>query len=379
VNRRSAATVATLTLAVATLFGGCRATAKPPVAFPGAMSCSHGRAPRGFVRPAHNVAHLPPATVLGLRVNLSNNGGRERCAAAQLARALGATMVREDLSWARVEPVPGVWRWGHYDAVFRSAAQHGLSVLPLLDDVPRWATGGNNESLPRDLSTFAPFAAAAAARYGPGGQYWLANPQYAGFAPNVMEVLNEPYGNKANDPARYATLLRDAATAVRSSNPSVGLLAAVAPGDWLNGLYAADPQIFATAATAGAAVHPYSTLPPNAPPSPESERRVETVHNVMAAHGDGGRGVWITEIGWSTCPASSNCVTENAQASDLAGTLRLAATRWQPWLRGLFIYQGREYGRKRNPGDKEAWFGLTRPNGTAKPAADVLAGARRRR
>ncbi|MCW3063425.1 MAG: endo,4-beta-xylanase [Solirubrobacterales bacterium] len=353
---------------------GCRASATSRVAFPGSVSCTRARVPRDFVRPAHGVPRLPSGVALGLRVNLANNAGSQRCAVAELARVLGATVVREDLSWSSVEPQPGLWRWGRYDAVFRTAAQHGLAVLPLLDDVPSWATdGGSNESLPRDPSSFAAFAGRAAARYGPGGQFWAAHPGLARYAPATMEVLNEPYGH-SDDPAAYARLVRKAGAAVRASNSRVGLLAAVAPGAWLDGLYAADPQIFSVSATAGAAVHPYATKPPSAAPAADTERRVETVHAVMSAHGDGGRGVWITEIGWSTCPGASECVSESTQASDLAGTFRLAATTWRPWLRGLVFYQGREYA-PRSPSDKEAYFGLTRPNGTAKPALGVFAAA----
>jgi hypothetical protein len=334
--------------------------------YPLSVSCHRPKIPRGLIRPTAGVKRMAGSVVLGLSANLRSNRGGGRCALAALARALGVRSVREDLSWASVEPRPGEFVWGRFDAVLRAAAQHGLTVLPLLDETPRWATSGGDSSLPPDPAAFADFAARAAVRYGPGGQFWQAHPAIAGFAPAVMEVYNEPYW-RGVDPAAYAALVRRTADAVRAANARVQLLAEVTPGAWLDSLYAADPAIFSTAATAGAAVHPYGA---------DTAARVAGVHAQMTAHGDGAIGVWITEVGWPTCPSDpADCVSEPAQAKDLATTLALARTAWQPWLRALFVYDLRDYG---SPGrDKEQYFGLLRPDGSAKPALGVLAAAGR--
>jgi hypothetical protein len=139
-------------------------------------------------------------------------------------------------------------------------------------------------------------------------------------------------------------------------------------------MYAAVPDIFRYASAL--AVHPYSTQPPDAPPGPTTTRRVELIHATMAAHGDGAVPIWITEVGWSTCPSSSDCVSESVQADYLRRTLRLAETNWSSYVRALFVFGLREFGPQQ-PDNKEQWFGVLRPDLSIKQAWRVLAGAAR--
>lgn len=321
--------------------------------------------------------------IVGLHATLRGRGGDNRVATAALARSASVTQLREDLSWATAEPERGVFDWALFDGVVLAAARRGLRVLPLLDDTPGWATDGDKDSLPNDRADFAAFAAAAARRYGPGGEYWTHRRQHrklARYAPPVMEIFNEPYYHDV-DPGDYARMVRDAAFAARMANPRVKFLAAAEPGEqWLDGVYKAVPDIFASYARGGGAVHAYGNNAPATTPSLYSieTRRVEITHAIMAEHGDGNVPVWITEVGWPTCPTPNmRCVSEGKQAKYLEAVFRLARTRWAQWLRAIFVYNLMDPSRG-SPADREQWFGLIRPDGSPKPAWSVLKRATKR-
>lgn len=344
--------------------------ARQPPSAAGGKPCLGSAKRLARVKPARGVARAS-GLALGLSANLRGTRGGDRCRVTELVRAVGVDWLREDLEWAAIEPSRGDLRWGPYDALVRATAERRITLLPLIDGTPSWA-GPQPGGLPSDPADYAAFVARAAARYGPGGDYWTVHPALAARAPAVMELYNEPYLDGV-DPGGFARMARQAVLAARAANPRVSFLVPAQAGAWLDGLYGAVPELFRTYATAGAAVHPYSVAPPTATGSP-----VALVHDAMSAHGDGGASVWITEIGWSTCPVrASDCVSERAQAADLAALLKLARGAWRPWLRALFVYQLREFGPQPRD-DREAWFGLLRPNGSPKPAWSVLLAATRR-
>jgi hypothetical protein len=314
----------------------------------------------------------PASLILGLSANLRSLSAGDRCRAAATVLATGIHWIREDLEWSQVEPAPGVFHWTRYDNLVRFAAKQGITVLPLIDATPSWAGPATAQALPSDLAAFTLFVADAASRYGPNGQFWRAQPHVPAHPVRYLELYNEPY-LAGQDPGFYAVMVRAAAEAVHAVDPGVGVLAVTDTGAWLAGMYAAVPDLFHYAA--GVAVHPYSTRAPAAAPAPDTTRSLELVHETLAAHDDGGVPLWITEIGWSTCPSSPSCVgSERLQAAYLAQTLTLARTAWSTYLRALFVYNLSD-GAPRRSNDKEGWFGLLRPGGSPKPAWRVLAAA----
>jgi hypothetical protein len=60
-------------------------------------------------------------------------------------------------------------------------------VLPILDSPPAWARGAGLQR------AYAAFTAQAVARYGPGGSFWRAHPQWRAATPVWFELWNEPY------------------------------------------------------------------------------------------------------------------------------------------------------------------------------------------
>jgi hypothetical protein len=290
----------------------------------------------------------------------------------------GAQYVREDLNWSQVEAQRGRFDWRRPDEMFTVAAQFGLTVLPIIDDAPGWA-GGAGGRLPTRVGSFGRFAARTAARYGPGGTFWQRHRQLPQRPATVLELFNEPYLPQSSgghpDPAQYARLVVAAGTATRSVNRRVRLLieadttyspSAGAPGlDWVAGMYAAVPNLGSY--FDAVAVHPYAegsplTFTPAGDDRWQS-RRLEVVRDSLALHGDGAKHLWVTEIGWSTCPRG--CVSESTQASYLREFFNLRRTRWNRYVDAVIVYSLQDNRYVKDP--REASYGVTRADGIRKP------------
>ncbi len=96
----------------------------------------------------------------------------------------GISSIRTILSWGTVEAVQGTYDWSGTDEIVRQTSSHGIKMFPFLYGTPDWAAAMDNRSCagtecavypPKSAATreaFTEFAAAAAARYGPGGPFW---------------------------------------------------------------------------------------------------------------------------------------------------------------------------------------------------------------
>lgn len=325
------------------------------------------------------VRALPAARgglLVGQHMALRFYDGDVLCNLAGAARRSGAGGVREDVGWEQVQPRPGTYDWAASDRVALAAARFGLVLLPLLDGQPAWSRG-------RLVTGYARFVAAAVRRYGPGGALWRGHPELAHRAPVWFELWNEPYEptNRDRLSARtYARLVRAAVRAGRAADPRARFLAEGeaayrhadgAAGDWMADLFAADPNLGDV--LDGVAVHPYSRDPPAAyAPSRGGDQvgRLELVHTALLAHGVDVP-LWITELGWSTCGDRAVCVSESQQAADLREALRLARTRWRPYVRALFVF-GYQDGAPAGRGGRELHFGVTDQRQRPKPAWNVV-------
>ena len=330
-------------------------------------------------------AEPPGPPIVGMHASLRYFEEADMAALAAEVRASGATWVREDLGWDDVERTRGRFDWRRQDLLFDATARAGLTILPILNGIPAW-TSTDGRNLPADVDGFARFAAAAVARYGPGGSFWDERPALAAHAPAWFELYNEPYlpgeDGAPPDPAHYAELVATAVTVARRENRRARFLLAgetyMTPDyatyePWLEALYEAEPALGDY--FDGLAAHPYGSGPPQAY-DPERRdrsqtRRVEELDRILGEHGDGDKPIWITELGWSTCPAGDECVSEEQQARYLRDAFELLRTRWSGFVEALFVYHLDDY-EPRADDDKEPWFGLRRPDGSHKPAFEVF-------
>ncbi len=340
-----------------------------------ARSCTLRRLrPRSTKRPSESL-------LLGVSAGIRLYHGPGRCEETRLAADTGIQAVREDLSWSRSEPHPNVYDWSDYDGVVRAAASAGLAVLPVLGEAPRWAAP-EPTCLPSETGPYASFTAAVVGRYGPGGEFWRANPELPQHPLVWYELWNEPWNATCNrDPGLYARLVAAAATAGRAVTPAARFLIegdtfyqtlAGARADWIAGMYAGVPKLGSY--FDALAIHPYGGDPAIYTPAGNTDGqpgRLEQAHEELVARGDGNKPLWVTEIGWTTCAGTYLCVTDAEQASYLETFLRSASTTWRAYVRAVFVFGLRDIGPN-PPENREAWFGLLRPDLSRKPAWWVL-------
>jgi hypothetical protein len=321
-------------------------------------------APAAHAAPPAGLGFTSGASFLGLDdATLNNEFGA--------GRQIGASWVRVVVNWAAIETAPGVFDWGNTDRVINAATAQGYSVLAVLGGTPGWAQGGVASPLPGavplDPNTFGAFAGAAAA--------------HLGDRVDSYEVWNEP--NIPTffapvDAARYTGLLRAAYPAIHNADPDATVLSAglattmdfgswtVAPVTFLRQMYAAGAAGFMDAV----ALHPY-TFPFTVENDPNGQwAQVDQAYATMAANGDGGKKIWITELGAPTGNGPM-AVSEDAQAAIIGSSLNKASTL--PYIGPVFVHSLRDAGT--DPADAEQNFGLLRADFTHKPAFDVVRGS----
>ena len=295
----------------------------------------------------------------------------------------GARWLREEFSWSEIEPQNDSWQWDRYDHLMLEAAERNMRVLPVLFDTPKWAGSAWNE-IPSNPAEFSQYAAKVAERYGPDGTFWQAHPEIASYAPDYFEIWNEPYSRYFSaggvHPGRYARLVEAAATAGREANPRAKFLLAgeqTPAGDklhhYIDDMYAAVPDL--NSYFDAVAVHPYGGSS-----APDRRRggwgfpRISDIRQTFVDHGAASKPLWITEVGWSTCPRDPRyCTSERDQAKYLSEMFTLLSTKYASYVKAVFVYRSIDINSKRS--DKEGWFGLERMDGSHKPAFAVFRAA----
>lgn len=213
--------------------------------------------------------------------------------------ASGVRSVRIAFYWSAGEPSPGAIDFGVYDAPVLAAAEHGLTVLPVVFSTPEWAREepGVLASPPRDPADYARFLAALVERYGRGGSLWDEHPELRARPVRAWQVWNEPNltGFWSSQPfARdYVRLLKAARRALRAADPRARAILAGLPNGWdaLRRIYRAGGR----RAFDAVAIHPYTARPDRVP------RFVREARKVMRRFGDRRKPIWVTEMSW---PAS---------------------------------------------------------------------------
>ena len=107
-------------------------------------------------------------------------------------------------------------------------------------------------------------------------------------------------------------------------------------------------------------------------------RRVEELHAALVAHGDPAKHIWITEIGWSTCCAHSECVSDADPGARLPR--RCFRLRQHPLARHTSTPSS-PTSSATTPDARDVHggaYGIVRRNGARKPSWYALDAARAR-
>jgi hypothetical protein len=275
--------------------------------------------------------------------------------------AAGMTWVRADFFWDSIEQQRGQYSWTATDTFVQAAESRGLYVLGIADYTPSWArTGPTNKYPPTNPNDYATFVGALAQHYAPRGVHdW--------------EIWNEPnnaaFWAPRADPLAYTRLLVPANAAIKQADPEAfvvtgGLAPAVsngtniAPLDFVAAMYADG----AGGNFDAVGYHPYSF--PYAPMTAESWNtfyETPVVHALMAAHGDGAKQIWGTEVGFPT-GTNANAVSAAVQARYISA----AIAQWTSWtFHGpIIFYTIRDSGT--DPSDVDQNMGMLEHSGAPK-------------
>lgn len=336
------------------------------------------RGSRSWSRPVR-ISYLRPG-FLGMSGNPATDDRRT----LQTMLAAGSRTVKQNISFATVEPVRGQRRWGDLDARMSELDRLGFNVLLQLDgysEPPAWARGRP--------SAFRSFVRAVAKRYGPG------------TAADVtwIEPMNEPYydryarGGKVSI-SRFAQDWVRTVQAGRRGNPDVRFMMPANTQvndrgtwkDWITATRRAQPRL--SRYVDGVALHPYTSgLSPAVRPSRTvSELRAfSRIDRVRASMRRNGLRVpaFITELGWATANASTvenefhPIQSPETQAAYLRETVRQVQNR--RWISGIWFYSWRDYGEAGRPHDSTSTMGVMGFRWQPKPSYDWWVSEMRRR
>jgi beta-xylosidase len=315
---------------------------------------------------------VPTANAYGFSTALDTLSDTELDQRLSDMKATGADWVRFDISWDKVQPNgPGSYDWSKYDRIQRALSAHKMHALGIIDFTPAWARSSSCTDSkmcpPRDVAAFARFAATAAKRYcGSGMKDW--------------EIWNEPNisfrYHPAADPAGYTNLLKASYLAIKQADPTAVVIAGgtapsetnstnLTPADFIKALYANGAKGYFDAIAA----HPYTY--PNSPADNlplAAWDQMQTMHDIMSSHGDGGKKIWVTEFGAPTNGPnkSGEFVSEQQQAQILTDALRIY--RSYSWAGPFFWYNYVDTGTSTLT--SENFYGLVRNDNSHKPAYD---------
>ena len=285
----------------------------------------------------------------------------------------GVDSVRIPIEWGAVQASPGQnFNWNGTDALVGGAAAAGIEVFPFVTGAPSWAVRSKvvnraaHAQAPLNLPVktavqktgWTTFLTEAVRRYGPNGAFWAANPAIPYRPIGIWQLWNEPnfkYFVARPNPAEYGKLVKLSTPVIRGIDPAAkivlaGLFAAPKEAtyrakppqayfatDFIEQLYKKTPGI--KSMFNGVALHPYTY------DYRDITGHVEELRDVLRAAHDAGKGLWITELGWSAgFPNASNGRNgfekgPSGQAAQLKGAFRLLKAHQRKWnLKQVFWF-----------------------------------------
>jgi hypothetical protein len=290
----------------------------------------------------------------------------------QRLRAGGVDSVRIPVGWSAVQKERGgAADFSSVDPLVAGAAQAGLEVLPFVYNSPSWVVPlavvpGSHGTVraPKTLpvrsgfqrSSWTGFLKLVVARYGPNGSFWVENPALPKRPIRTWQIWNEEnfkYFVVRPNPAEYGKLVKLSHAAIKSVDPGAkivlgGMFAqpreaqfkgkppqAYFATDFLEQLYRTTPGI--KSKFDGVALHPYTGAYQELTPD------VEAFRAVLKENNDAGKGLWITEIGWSSQPPDPKhnafAKGRQGQVKQLNGAFRLFKGKQAKWrLKQIFWF-----------------------------------------
>jgi hypothetical protein len=259
----------------------------------------------------------------------------------------GVDSIRVPLQWSGLQSTKdGPINWGGVDATIENAALNGVEVLPFFSGAPKWAVplapvpNAGTAKAPAHLpasgaaaGAWSRFLRAAVERYGPAGDFWAEHPAVPERPVRIWQIWNEEnfdFFVARPNPAEYGQLVKVSYSAIKGVDSGAqlvlgGMFAKPKGGQRKTGNHTA-PNYFASyfleqmykrtpgikTKFSGVALHPYTNKYQELTPE------IEEFRGALKASGDAAKGLWITELGWSSQPPPANRL-ENVFAKGVAG------------------------------------------------------------
>ena len=315
------------------------------------------------------------------------NAGAYRDATLAQQQSIGVGLIRQTFHWNQIETSRGHYNFSYYDAYMASTASHGIRVLPILFDPPRFRAKVSRKTSatypPRHYADLGTFGAAVVRRYGPNGSFWAQNPSVPKLPITSYQIWNEPnipaYWPSGPNPRQYAKLLRAAAKGIHGADPAAEIVTAGMPDSHMSKpgsvysyvrtlLHSPGGRSFNTLA-----VNPYGRN------SSDVVHKLSRFRSILNRGHDRSAQLWITEFGWSDKgPASSFRAGSAGQAKQIRRSIpALIKRRSSLKLRGFVYYSWRD-GAPYAPLFKDFWglhTGLLSLAGGTKPAYQAFQNA----
>jgi hypothetical protein len=311
----------------------------------------------------------------------------------------GVESMRISIGWPSVQPSPGSsFDWSGFDSQVEEAAKAGIKVLPFLTGAPEWAVpskrvpGAGGLTAPARLPVtggartgWASFLTAAVARYGPTGSFWSEHPGVPKRPIREWQIWNEPnfkYFIAKPNPAEYGQLVKLSYNALHVADPGARVVLAglfAQPlgarnrktgkhkslnwfaSDFINVMYKRTPGV--KSKFSAAALHPYTTYARNLP------LVIGELRKVLSVNHDPGKGLEITELGWSSgSKASNNSFAKGpaGQAKELRTAFTILRNNQRKWkLKSVYWFSVDDQPGACNFCDGSGLFG---PGFTPKPS-----------
>lgn len=269
----------------------------------------------------------------------------------------GVDSLRVPIAWGSVQQHKGgALDWSSVDPLVAGAARAGIDVLPFVYGAPTWVVARDRrydspKTLPvrtgKQRSAWSAFMKQVVLRYGPSGSFWAENPTVPNRPVRTWQIWNEEnfeYFVARPNPAEYGQLVKISYAAIRAvdsgakvilggmfSRPNEATFKRKPPlayfaADFLSQMYRRTPGI--KRMFQGVALHPYTTNYKRLTPY------IEEFRNVLKANHDAGKGLWITELGWSSGhPTSNNHFAKGpaGQAAQLKGAFGILRKNQPKW------------------------------------------------
>ena len=236
--------------------------------------------------------------------------------------AAGFGTFRASINWRAVQSSrDGAYDWTQPDQEIRSATESGLRPVPVVFGTPSFVHPPVSQNLypptsKEDLAEWQDFTRALAARYGPGGDFFDANPDVEQLPIKTWIIWNEQNvefnWRPKPSPVQYAKLIKQADLGISAVDPKAKLVLGGMFGYPGGDLSMKAPrylrQFYRVKGVKrhfeAVNVHPYGHGG-----LPDVKNQIGDLRSVMKAAGDRNAQIYIGEIGWaSTGPPRSGLV-----------------------------------------------------------------------